>query len=139
MPSRPPPRTLQKMTAPVPRKSSVNTASALATGEPSPSCKRYSPAHCITLTCAHNSCSGPHTCAPGRFTCEAPNCSWRGTFKTKQAFHGDYQAMHLDDRVDCPVEECPRVGAQGIKRADNLAAQMWNKHRISHARLPFRN
>jgi len=30
--------------------------------------------------------------------------------------------MHHNDRVDCPVEGCGRVGAQGIKRADNLAA-----------------
>ena len=83
--------------------------------------------------------SGPHTCAPGKFTCEVPNCSLAGTFKPKQAFNRHYRAMHHSDRVDCPVEGCVRVGAQGIKRADNLAAHMLNKHGISHARLPSRN
>ena len=32
--------------------------------------------------------------------------------------------MHLNDRVDCPVGGCAQVGAEGIKRADNLAAHM---------------
>ena len=82
------------------------------------------------LTFTGNSHSGPHTCALGRFTCKAPNCTWSGNFKTKQAFNRHYRAMHLSDRVDCPIEGCPRVGAHGIKRADNLAAHIFNKHNI---------
>ena len=99
----------------------------------------YIPTYCITLTCTNNPRSGPHTCAPGRFTCEAPNCSWSEPFKTKQAFNRHYRAKHRNDRVDCPVAGCVRVGAHGIKRADNLAAHMLNKHGISHARLPAQN
>ncbi|KAG0637870.1 hypothetical protein HOY80DRAFT_1081695 [Tuber brumale] len=60
-----------------------------------------------SIFCQYHKCSGnsgPHTCAPGRFTCEAPNCSWIGTPKTKQAFNRHYRAKHLNDRVDCPVE-----------------------------------
>ena len=86
--------------------------------------------YCIILTCTDNSLSGPHTCAPGRFTCKAPNCTWSGIFKTKQAFNRHYRAIHLSDRVDCPIEGCVRVGAHGIKRSDNLAAHILNKHGI---------
>jgi len=82
---------------------------------------------------------GLHSCAPGIFTCEAPNCTWPRTFKTKQALNGHYHAKHHNDRVDCPIEGCARVGAQGIKRADNLAAHMLNKHGISHPRMSFGN
>ena len=98
----------------------------------------YAPT-CIILTCTHNSFSGPHTCAPGRYTCEALNCSWSGTFKTKQAFNRHYCAMHDSDRVDCRVEGCVRVGAQGIKRADNLAVHMLNKHGISPSGISYEN
>ncbi|PWW77939.1 hypothetical protein C7212DRAFT_342357 [Tuber magnatum] len=83
--------------------------------------------------CRYNKCPGnivPHTCAPSGFACRAPNCSWPGTFKTKQALNRHYRAKHLNDRVDCPVEGCVRVGDCGIKRADNLAAHLLNKHGI---------
>ena len=72
--------------------------------------------------------SGPHTCAPGRFTCAAPDCSWAGIFKTKQAFNRHYRAKHLNDRVDCPIKGCLYVGDRGIKRADNLPTHLLNKH-----------
>ncbi|RPA96744.1 hypothetical protein L873DRAFT_1791361 [Choiromyces venosus 120613-1] len=94
------------------------------------------------IICKYQKCSGnrgPHTCAPGRFTCEAPNCSWLGTFKTRQALNRHYLAKHLSDQVDCPVEGCPRVGARGIKREDNLAAHILNKHGIPSSRPPIGN
>ncbi|KAG0637867.1 hypothetical protein HOY80DRAFT_1137987 [Tuber brumale] len=94
------------------------------------------------IFCQYHKCSGnsgPHTCASGRFTCNAPNCSWTRTFKTKQAFNRHYRAMHLNDRVDCPVQGCVHVGARGIKRADNLAPHLLNKHGIARARLLFGN
>ena len=47
--------------------------------------------------------------------------------------------MHLNDRVDCPVEGCMRVGPQGIKRADNLLAHMLNKHGIPQRRISYGN
>ncbi|KAG0136235.1 hypothetical protein HOY82DRAFT_599482 [Tuber indicum] len=96
----------------------------------------------LNIFCQYHKCSGnsgPHTCAPRRFTCEAPNCSWTRTFKTKQAFNRHYRAMHLNDRVDCPVEGCVHVGDRGIKRADNLAPHLLNKHSIARATLPFGN
>ncbi|CUS13199.1 unnamed protein product, partial [Tuber aestivum] len=94
------------------------------------------------IFCQYHKCtgaSGPHTCAPGRFTCEAPNCPWSRTFKTKQAFNRHYHVMHGNDRVDCPVEGCENVRARGIKRADNLPAHLLNKHGISSARPPYGN
>ncbi|PUU80026.1 hypothetical protein B9Z19DRAFT_1063776 [Tuber borchii] len=93
----------------------------------------------IILTCTHNPYGGPHTCTQGRITYEASNCAWSRTFKTKQAFNRHYCARHLNDRVDCPVEECLRVGAHGIKRADNLAAHMLNKHDIPQRRISYGN
>ena len=97
------------------------------------------PTYRIALTCTYDSRSGPHTCTSGGFTCEAPDCSWSGTFKTKQAFNRHYRAMHDSDRVDCPVKGCVRIGAQGIKRADNLAAHMLNKHGIFHPGVYYGN
>ena len=94
---------------------------------------------CIILTCALPSDSGPHSCTPGHFTCKAPNRSWPGTFKTKQAFKRHYRAKHLNDRVDCPVEGCLYVGDRGIKRADNLPAHLLNKHGISRDRPLYEN
>ncbi|KAG0637829.1 hypothetical protein HOY80DRAFT_1081879 [Tuber brumale] len=94
------------------------------------------------IFCQYHKCSGnsgPHTCAPGRFTCDAPGCSWPGTFSTKQAFNRHYLAKHHDDRVNCPVEGCVHVGDRGIKRADNLPAHLLNKHGISRARPPYGN
>ncbi|CUS13201.1 unnamed protein product, partial [Tuber aestivum] len=94
------------------------------------------------IFCQYYKCSGasgPHTCAPGRFTCEVPNCSWSRTFKTKQAFNRHYHAMQGNDRVDCPVEGCENVGARGIERADNLLAHLLNKHGISNSRPPYGN
>ncbi|KAG0637830.1 hypothetical protein HOY80DRAFT_1081887, partial [Tuber brumale] len=91
------------------------------------------------IFCQYHKCSGnsgPHTCALGRFTCEAPNCSWRGTFKTKEAFNRHYLAKHHNDRVDCPVKGCTHVGDRGIKRADNLPAHLLNKHGIARAGPP---
>lgn len=93
----------------------------------------------ITLTYTRDSYSSPHTCTEGGITCEAPNCSWPGIFKTKQAFNRHYHAKHLNDRVNCPVEGCVRVGARGIKGADNLALHMWNKHGISHPGIVYGN
>ena len=93
----------------------------------------------ITLTYTRDSYSSPHTCTESGITCEAPNCARPGIFKTKQAFNRHYHAKHLNDRVDCPVEGCVRVGARGIKRADNLAAHMWNKHGISHPGIVYGN
>ena len=88
----------------------------------------------IILTCSIPSHSGLHSCTPGRFTCGAPNCSWPGTFRTKQAFNRHYRAKHLNDRVDCPVEGCLYVRDRGIKRADNLPAHLLNKHGIPRTR-----
>ncbi|RPA91154.1 hypothetical protein L873DRAFT_1819838 [Choiromyces venosus 120613-1] len=94
------------------------------------------------IFCEYGKCTGhcgPHACARGRITCEAPSCSCPGSFKTKQAFNRHYLAKHFDDRVDCPVEGCPRVGARGIKQKDNLAAHMLNKHGISRDRPQYGN
>ncbi|RPA91151.1 hypothetical protein L873DRAFT_1848401 [Choiromyces venosus 120613-1] len=94
------------------------------------------------IFCEYDKCAGhcgPHACEPGRITCKAPSCSSSGNFKTKQAFSRHYLSKHLDDRVDCPVEGCPRVGVQGIKRKDNLAAHILNKHGIPSSRPPISN
>ena len=96
-------------------------------------------ARCIILTCIVPSDSGPHSCTQGQFICKAPNCSWLGTFKTKQAFNRHYRAKHLNDRVDCPIEGCLYVGDRGIKRADNLPAHLLNKHGISRNRPLYEN
>ncbi|KAG0136237.1 hypothetical protein HOY82DRAFT_625984 [Tuber indicum] len=94
------------------------------------------------IFCEYHKCSGnsgPHICAPGRFTCDAPNCSWTRTFKTKQALNRHYRGMHLNDRVDCPVEGCVHVGDRGIKREDNLADHLLSKHGILPSRPQFEN
>ncbi|CUS13197.1 unnamed protein product, partial [Tuber aestivum] len=96
----------------------------------------------LPIFCQFHKCSGnrgPHTCAPRNFTCKAPDCAFPRSFKTKQALNKHYLAKHGNDRVDCPVEGCVHVGAQGINRADNLPAHLLNKHGIPQARLQYGN
>ncbi|KAG0640961.1 hypothetical protein HOY80DRAFT_1040482 [Tuber brumale] len=77
--------------------------------------------------------SGPHTCSPGSYTCNAPHCSRQDPFRTKQALNRHYEAIHLAERFDCPVSGCDNVGEKGIKRLDNLVAHMKSKHGVSPA------
>ncbi|RPA89423.1 hypothetical protein L873DRAFT_1849304 [Choiromyces venosus 120613-1] len=93
------------------------------------------PGHIITargkVYCGSSRCSGnsgPHTCSRGSFTCDAPDCTRATPFRTKQALNRHYEMIHLDERFDCPVSGCKRVGERGIKRYDNLAVHVRNKH-----------
>ncbi|CUS07923.1 unnamed protein product [Tuber aestivum] len=74
--------------------------------------------------------SGPHSCLDRSFICNARNCHWTNPFKTKQGFNRHYEAVHLAERVDCPIPGCENVGERGIKRYDNLAAHLRTKHGI---------
>ncbi|KAG0640958.1 hypothetical protein HOY80DRAFT_1135609, partial [Tuber brumale] len=81
---------------------------------------------CGLSRCSGN--SGPHTCSCRSYTCNAPGCTPRDPFKTKQALNRHYEEIHLGERLDCPVSGCENVGERGIKRLDNLVAHLKNKH-----------
>ncbi|KAG0640960.1 hypothetical protein HOY80DRAFT_1135610 [Tuber brumale] len=86
---------------------------------------------CGSSQCSGN--SGPETCSHHSYTCNAPDCSRRDPFSTKQALSRHYEAIHLAERFDCPVPGCENVGEKGIKRLDNLVPHMKNKHGVSPA------
>jgi len=77
--------------------------------------------------------SGPHTCSNHSFTCIAPNCARLTPFRTKQALNRNYEATHLAQRVGSPVPRCESVGKNAVRRGDNLAAHIENKHGVSPA------
>ncbi|KAG0640953.1 hypothetical protein HOY80DRAFT_1135608 [Tuber brumale] len=81
---------------------------------------------CGSSRCSGN--SGPHICSRRSFTCNAAGCPWLDPFKTKQALNRHYEAIHLGERLDCPVLGCDNVGEKGIKRLDNLVAHLKNQH-----------
>ena len=74
---------------------------------------------------------GPHTCSRSAYACNAPDCTRRTPFRTKQALNRHYEGLHLGERFDCPVPGCENIGEKGIKRYDNLVAHMRNKHGVS--------
>ena len=99
-------------------------------------------AHPSTVLCSLRRLTwrrGPHSCSPRAYTCNAPACTRLTPFKTKQALNRHYEAIHLAQRIDCPVPGCENIGERGIKRYDNLVAHMKNRHGVSAAGGSHRN
>ncbi|KAG0637821.1 hypothetical protein HOY80DRAFT_1081872 [Tuber brumale] len=75
--------------------------------------------------------NGPVTSSNRRnYHCDEPDCTWQSPFQTKQALNRHREVKHLNIRVDCPIPGCEKVGDNGIKRKDNLAAHVLKKHGI---------
>ncbi|RPA89424.1 hypothetical protein L873DRAFT_661051 [Choiromyces venosus 120613-1] len=77
---------------------------------------------CATSRCLGN--NGLHICSCSSFTCDIPGCTRATPFQTKQALNRHYEAIHLDQLLDCPVSRCERAGQKGLER-------VWLQHQTS--------
>ena len=74
-----------------------------------------------------------------RHICPEPRCTWQSPFKTKQGLARHRELVHLQERFDCPIPGCDRVGDKGIKRKDNLRTHVRDRHQVELPHKPHRS